>query len=109
MFLTRDVFKIYGEEIKCRIEKYCNNGGTALTLESLTGEPFGVASINTDYNIEKDEIVLKNYSENKDIAIELLKNNILIKTNKFVEVGNSICPICTINFNKFDEVSDDLI
>jgi hypothetical protein len=62
----------------CIVKKseYQSNNRIALELESKAdGEPFAVATVNVFVPMKKDEVAIKNYSENEGIreALQLAK------------------------------------
>ena len=88
-------FKHFQGEI---IKKKYNNGHLAIFVNDRNGEPIVELSIN-DYSIDlaSNEIVLKNYSENSQIAKDLLDSEVLIPTDRFLLIGSHLCPICKVN------------
>ena len=88
--LIQKVKHFQGEIVKKRYK----NGHLAIFVNDSNGEPIAELSIN-DYSIDlaSNEIVLKNYSENSQIAQELLDSEILIPIDRFLVVGSHLCPI----------------
>jgi len=87
--------KTYNLEVKK--EEY-NNGGLAVVLiDTDDQEEFTVASsFIEDANLKKGEFCLKNWSENEDIANELIKQGIVIPTGRTVPSGWINAPVCTL-------------
>lgn len=92
--------------INCKIiaEQYQAGGRVALQLiaaqndkdrEIYKGEPITTATVNIPCcNIESDEILIKNYSENEGL-LEILENAGIVKsTGKYVESGWVQVPVC---------------
>ena len=80
-------------------KKKYQNGQLAIFVNGSDGEPIAELSIN-DYSIDlaSNEIVLKNYSENSQIAKDLLESEVLIPTDRFLLIGTHLCPICEVAF-----------
>ena len=78
-------------------KKKYKNGLLAVFLNDRKGESVAELSINDD-SIELDfnEFVLKNYSENSEIAQSLLDSKLIIPTDRFVLIGSHLCPICKV-------------
>ena len=78
-------------------KKKYKNGQLAIFVNGSNGEPIAELSIN-DYSIDlaSNEIILKNYSENSQIAQDLLDSEVLIPTNRFFLIGSHLCPICEV-------------
>jgi len=78
-------------------KKKYKNGQLAIFVNGSDGEPIAELSIN-DYSIDLDsnEIVLKNYSENSQISQDLLDSEVLIPTDRFLLIGSHLCPICEV-------------
>ena len=56
-----------------------------------------VASVNIpEEKIGKDEIIIKNYSENEGILDILIKANIISKPIRMVETGYVEVPVCKL-------------
>ena len=65
-----------GEELTPIISQYVN-GQTAIRLVDQDGHPFMTASVAHDINIQKDEVIIKNYSENEGILEALIEAEII--------------------------------
>ena len=77
--------------------KYYPNGQLAVYYQDTNGEPIAELSINEDsIQLDSDEIILKNYSENAKIAKDFLDSEILLPTERFVVIGSYLCPICKV-------------
>ena len=59
-----NVVKFLGEVLTPVIGRYAN-GQTSIQLVDEDGMPFMTASVAHDINISDDEVIIKNYSENK--------------------------------------------
>ncbi len=82
-----------------RLNKNFNQlSGWNLCLVDENGEPIAQISINKPgIHLEDNEFILKNYSENEEIASLLIKKEILEETGKYIRVGRRNCPICKLN------------
>ena len=45
-----------------------------------------------------NEFILKDYSENEDIANELIELGLIKFSKRFVLIGSHLCPVCYTNF-----------
>ena len=88
--------KIYSEGIF--IKKKYSNGQLAVFFRNSDGEPVAELSIN-DNSVElaSNEFILKNYSENSQIAQEFLDSKAFTTTDRYILIGAHLCPICRIN------------
>lgn len=75
-----------------------SNHRTAICLTDVeTGEPILTATVNIPEEvIEKDEVIIKNYSENEGILDTLVKNKIVSTPIRFVNIGYVTVPICKL-------------
>ena len=79
------------------VKKNYPNGQLAIFFHNNNGEPIAELSLFEDsIELTSNEIVLKNYSENSQIAQEFLASQILIPTDRFVLIGSHLCPICEV-------------
>lgn len=77
--------------------KTYSNGQLAVFLRDNNGFPIAEISIrddNVDMNI--DEFIFKDYSENITLAEMLYDSNLIKSSNRFVLIGKHLCPICQI-------------
>ncbi len=78
--------------------KHYPNGQLAVYVHDYIGHPIAELSIENDsVALAPSEFILKDYSENKDIAKELLESNNFIPTDQFILIGSHLCPVCHIN------------
>lgn len=92
--------KIYYDnlELSVSFEKYLNNNRKAIILydynSDLPGEIYTKATLNLPYvNLNDDEVVIKNYSENVGLDDALIENNLTEDTGKTVEINYITVPI----------------
>lgn len=87
--------------VMVNVGQYTNDRPTIEILEEhpLYGlEPYAVASVNIpELNLEPNEVIIKNYSENEGILEFLLENNIVSSTKRTVSSGFVLLPICILN------------
>jgi len=78
-------------------KKYYPNGQLAIFFHTKDGEPIAELSVNEDtVELDSNEIILKDYSENSQIAQEFINSQIFIPTDRFVLIGTHLCPICEV-------------
>lgn len=72
------------DEVHFEFDNYSNNGALAVELVTTDGESYGMLSVNLPDSqiLSKDEFFLKDWSENEDLARELIKMGVLIPTGK---------------------------
>ncbi len=74
------------------------NGQLAVYVNDKIGHPIAELSIMNDLVIlAPNEFILKDYSENKEIAKELLDSNLFVPTDQFILIDSNLCPICQIS------------
>ncbi len=75
-----------------------NNGRTAIQLKSsIDGSPVAVATINVpDVYLEKDEVIIKDYSENEGMLDTLVSHGIVEPTGRRVKSGFIECEVCKL-------------
>jgi hypothetical protein len=70
--------KINGEVMDIWKSKYQNNDRIALMLITKGGEPYATVTVNVpEIILEKNEVCIKNYSENEGILEQLISQGIL--------------------------------
>jgi hypothetical protein len=74
------------------------NGRQVIELEiAETGEPMCKATVNMpEIHLEKDEVIIKNYSENEGIFEILIQAGIIADTGKKANNGHVECPIAKL-------------
>ena len=98
---------VYFLDIKCDIVKLrYPNSRTALELviaendeerELYKGEPMATATVNIpQVPLERNEVIIKDYSENEGMLETLVKAGIVEDTGKVVETGFVVCNICKL-------------
>jgi hypothetical protein len=88
------------KEWKCDIvwNKYADNGRTAIELvDADTGEPIARATTNLPHiGLGKDEVMIKDYSENEGMVDALADAGIIALPDAFVQSGFVKVPICRL-------------
>lgn len=73
------------------------NGQLAVFVLGHMREPIAELSIMHDsVELAPNEFILKDYSENKDLAKEFFEAELINPTDRFILVGSHLCPICQI-------------
>ena len=79
-------------------KKHYSNGQLAIFVYNYNEEPLAELSIMCNsVELAPDEFILKDYSENKNLAQKLFKSELIIPTDRFVLIGSHLCLICQIN------------
>lgn len=96
--MKRFLFKgPYGTAIVAVVRRRYVNGNLRIELLDEEGYPYAIASTNIpSLKLGDDEIVVKDYSENKGILAFLLQHNIVELTSRAVRVGMELCEICRV-------------
>ena len=84
---------------KCRIEMgQYSNGRPALELVEIgTDEPVLVATANMPFEpLMKDEVIIKNYSENEGILEVLIAAKVISQPIRFASTGWTSSPVCKL-------------
>ena len=79
--MTKKVVKFLGEELTPVMSRYAN-GQNSIRLVDSDGMPFMTASVAIDHELvqlEDDEVIIKNYSENEGILEALIEAGIIEK------------------------------
>jgi hypothetical protein len=71
-------------------------GNTSMQLiDCADGCPFATATVNLS-GLTKDEVAIKNYSENEGVLNFLLENEIIELPHRFVQSGFVNIPVCRL-------------
>ena len=83
-------------EKKLQTMRY-SNGQLALYVEDHDGEPIAELSImHNPTELASDEFILKDYSENEELAQEFIDTGLITPLDRFILIGSHLCPICKI-------------
>ena len=86
--------KYFGKQL--HLNRYFN-GQLAVFVLGHMREPIAELSIMKDsVELTPNEFILKDYSENKELANEFFEAELINATDRFVLVGSHLCPICQI-------------
>lgn len=78
-------------------EKYQNDRTAIELVDKKNGEPVLMATVNLpDEHIAKDEVIIKNYSENEGILDILVKAKIISEPLRYLETGHVKVPVCKL-------------
>lgn len=81
---------------KLHLKKYLN-GQLAIYIHDFNGEPLAELSImHNSVELAPNEFILKDYSENEEIAQDCFKSNFFTATGRYVLIGSHLCPIFQI-------------
>lgn len=88
---------LHNQEASIKIGKYSTNN-TALQLFSPEGELLLTATVNIPAVIlHKDQVLIKDYSENEGILAELIRLNIVSQPEFYVTAGFVDIPVCQLH------------
>jgi len=74
--------------------KYWNGQTSIVLIDDEDGCQVMVATVNIpDAQLEKDEVIIKNYSENEGVLDFLIENGITSKPDRWIASGWVTCPV----------------
>jgi len=81
---------------KLHLKQYLN-GQLAVYVHDINDEPVAELSImHNSIELTPNEFILKDYSENEEIAQDCFKSNFFKTTGRYVLIGSHLCPIFQI-------------
>jgi len=81
---------------KLHLKQYLN-GQLAVYVHDFNGEPLAELSImHNSIELAPNEFILKDYSENEEIAQDCFESNFFKATGRYVLIGSHLCPIFQI-------------
>ena len=88
----------FNTDVDIEIGNYPSTGQPYIKLiEMETGDDFAVASVAMpDIHLSKNEVIIKDYSENIGMADELVNNNVIMKPHRVVSTEFVDFPIAII-------------
>ena len=86
--------KIYLKE--CFYRERHANGQLALVLDEEEGQLEELSIAHDAVRLERDEIILKDFSNNLKLTNYLADQGIISQTNRFVLIDSHVCPICKL-------------
>lgn len=94
-----------GESVVIK-KRYYDNGRMALILDCASGEPYGKITVNVpEEHLLKDEMFVKDYSENEGMLSWCQEIGLVIKVIAYVEQGWVKIPKCKIDLVKLKELA----
>jgi hypothetical protein len=73
------------------------NGQMAVFYKDFESFPIAELSLmNDSVELDQNEFILKDYSENSELIENLLSHEIIMPTDRFVLIEGHICPICKL-------------
>ena len=83
---------------KLKADRYLN-GQLAVFVQDYHGEPIAELSLKSNLiDLAPNEFILKDYSENEDLANELIEQGLIKISKRFFLIGSHLCPVCQIAF-----------
>jgi hypothetical protein len=85
---------------RCLVIKgeYGNKRQSIRLIDEATGEPVAMVTINApDHDLSHDEVIVKDYSENRGVLTVLVKAGILTPTGRLVATGYEFSQVCKVN------------
>ena len=77
--------------------RYADNDRIAILLRTPEGEPVATATVNQpDFNLEPNQVLIKDYAENAGILAALVNAGIIEDTGKTVPVGHAQARLCRL-------------
>jgi len=91
--IYKNHFEHNGADLYIEFAKYGNNR-TAVIVNDSDGQQYAVLSVNIpEADLEDGEFIVKNYSENQDIARSVFKTGWFVDTGKKVRTGFVEVPV----------------
>lgn len=76
---------------------YPNDRKAIELINAKNGEPVLVATINVpEININENEVIIKNYSENEGVLEALMKSKVISSPLRTIQTGLITAPICKL-------------
>lgn len=82
--------------VTLRVGVYGNGNPAIQLFDTEDGCTYAIATVNTP-GLQKDEVAIKDYSENEGMLNFLLTNNIVEQPHRKIESGYVTLPVCKIN------------
>lgn len=89
------------EKVKCFLSKYNEPMNNAIFMMNDKDERVAVCSTNLDFELSKNEVFIKNYSENEGMLQFLVQNNVVKIPTKCINSEYAMIPICELNIEEF--------
>ena len=88
--------RFLGEELNIWKGNYAENNRVALELIAGDGEPFMIATVNTNESIPDGHVTIKNYAENEGLLQVLIDNRIVERPAFKVATGYVQIDVCKL-------------
>jgi len=94
----QELVRFAGYDCVVRIDRYASGGNTALSLyDAKSGDPVATATINfPDIPLLRDQVFIKDYSENEGMLAALEEAGIVRKMGVYVPTGIGSLPVCQL-------------
>jgi hypothetical protein len=84
-------------DVTLSIVTYNDGGRRGIKLTTVSGEPFGTATVNLpDAELEPDEVCIKTWGGNEGMLDFLVRNGIVEPTGRTVQTGFVDAPVCKL-------------
>lgn len=93
--LNKELF-YNNQKVRCFLSKYNEPTNNAIIMVNDKDEQVAVCSTNLDLELSKNEVFIKNYSENTGMLNFLIKNGVVKAPKKCVNSGFAMIPICEL-------------
>lgn len=98
--LTKRIPSVFfgGEFCSLKYERYADNDRVCIRLRCENGEPMATATVNVpDADLDKDEILIKDYSENEGILEALTSVGVVLFTGRYVRLSPwAVAHVCNL-------------
>lgn len=89
--------QLNGHTLAVCFRKYRDSGRTGIVLICEDGEPYATATMNVpEVNLAENEVLIKNYSENRGVLEALTEAGIIENTGRSAVSGFVTAPICRL-------------
>lgn len=83
--------------VNIKIGTYNNRRPNIQLIDAIDGVPFMTATINVPLvDVEGDQIIIKDYSENTGVFDWLIEKNVVVPTGYYYELAFDRAPICNL-------------
>ena len=72
------------------------NGQLALVRDEESGQLEDLTIAHDAVRLGRDEIILKDFSDNLKLTKHLVNNGIISQTDRFILIDSHVCPICKL-------------
>ena len=86
-----------GHELTVKVLRYAHNDNLALLLQSATGEPYGKATANVEFQLPDPLVVVKDYSENEGMLDALVEAGVVQPLSYKTPLGHAEGLVCWLN------------